>query len=565
MTTAIDRYATPVRPLDRPLVGRQRETMAILAGLNRPEMSNLLLLGPAGCGKTTIIQHVAGADTARDYYELALSRLPGDHPGQALTALFDELASLARPAVLFVDEFHQVMRMDPSVAESLKPLLANSAKRGIRLICATTLEEYNETIAANQALAERLTRVNIEEPDDQTTLAILESVARAAGAGSVEPGLLQRIVQATAQHLPAQSQPRKSILVLDAMIGWQRTTGQALDQRLLAHVMETGYGIRIAMHVDGASIRERLDRAVIAQPYATSAIESRLQVCVAGLNDPERPMASFLFTGSTGVGKTAMARQLAMLLFDSPRSLLRFDMTEYSRPDSVERFRNALAERVWEHPYSVILLDEVEKACGDATRLLLQVIDDGRLTNRYGREVSFTNSYLVMTTNAGSEIYANIARYDRSDDPAAFVRKYDALIRRSLTETTGGNRMPPELLGRIDMVVPFHPLSRDTLRRIVLNRLQELKRRLDEEHGIQLAVHERVLTYLVDELADTDSDAGGARQAIHLIDTELMALVGRAINTGRHVTRLSVTVDGTMRVDDKHLLEGDARLRVDAA
>ena len=172
-------------------------------------------------------------------------------------------------------------------------------------------------------------------------------------------------------------------------------------------------------------------------------------------------------------------KQLAKILFDNKNHLIRMDMTEYANPDSLERFRRELTARVWAQPYSIVLLDEIEKACSPVTRILLQVLDDGRLSDENNREVSFTNCYIVMTTNAGSEIYKNIAQYNVDDTGSGEqMARYNKLIRNSIMSTTGDNKFPPELLGRIDCIVPFQPLSEKTMKSIVKMKLIALKSEL---------------------------------------------------------------------------------------
>lgn len=573
----LHKYSAPLKPMTRRLVGRDSLIRSIMAAFSRAELCNVILLAPAGCGKTALVQGAMERDADRLYLEVDLARMIADCQNDTnemaakLKMLFSEtercVSNEGQEIVLFIDEFHQVVQLSAAAVEALKPLLADSGTRGIRVIAATTLEEFNQFIAPNQPLVERLQRINVPEPDEDATVEILKNMAKTYGVDNLffDDHVFHMIYEYTNRYIPANSQPRKSIKVLDAMVGWHRSENRKMDDRLLADVIQESEDVNVAFRVDASTIKKRLDERVLAQQYATSQIERRLQLCVADLNDKSKPMSTFLFTGSTGVGKTEMTKQLAEILFQDQRRLLRFDMTEYANDDSLERFRDLLTTRIWEHPYSIVLLDEIEKACSSVTRLLLQVLDDGRLTNRNNREVSFSNCYIVLTTNAGSEIYKTIAQYGESNsekDMAIIAKKYDKLIRRSLSETSGDNRFPPELIGRIDVMVPFQPLSRETMGNIVMMKLRKLKAQVKARHGVQLVIDKDVVRYLVEDNLSTDSDSGGARIVMSKLETEVTTNVARYINEHPFASRIAVKVDGDMAIDNKRQLESKASIKV---
>lgn len=568
-------YSASLKPMTRRLIGRESLIRSIMAAFSRAELCNVILLAPAGSGKTALVQGTMERDAERLYLEVDLARMIADCQNDTnemaakLKMLFSETEACVKTEgqeiVLFIDEFHQVVQLSAAAVEALKPLLADSGTRGIRVIAATTLEEFNQFISPNQPLVERLQRINVPEPDEDATVEILRNMSKTYGVDNqfYDDHVFHMIYEYTNRYIPANSQPRKSIKVLDAMVGWHRSEGRKMDDRLLADVIQESEDVNVAFRVDASTIKKRLDEKVLAQQYATTQIERRLQLCVADLNDKSKPMSTFLFTGSTGVGKTEMTKQLAEILFQDQRRLLRFDMTEYANDDSLERFRDLLTTRIWEHPYSIVLLDEIEKACASVTRLLLQVLDDGRLTNRNNREISFTNCYIVLTTNAGSEIYKTIAQYGASDEGSERIaKKYDSLIRRSLSETSGDNRFPPELIGRIDVMVPFQPLSRATMGNIVKMKLRKLKDQVRSRHGVELVVNKDVIRYLVDDNLSTDSDAGGARVVMSKLESEVTTNVARFINEHPFVSRIGVKVEGDMAIDNKNQLESRAYIKV---
>lgn len=570
----LHQYTKPVKRAEREIVGREKEMERLMAAMMRPELCNVILLAEAGTGKTALVQGTMVKDVNRLYVEVDLSHMIADlqdpnQMGDKLKQLFAETQAFREETeveiVLFMDEFHQVVQLSAAAVEALKPLLADSGTRGIRVIAATTYIEFREYIQPNQPLVERLQRINLDPPGKKTTVQILKGMAKRYGVENQFVGdrLFEQIYDLTNRYIPANSQPRKSILVLDSMVGWHKLTKRRMDLRLLADVIYESEGINIAFRVDASKIKAELDERVFAQQYATRMIEERLQVCVADLNDKTKPMSSFLFSGATGTGKTEVCKQLARILFQDERRLIRFDMTEFANPESLDSFRSELTNRVWARPYSIILLDEIEKACAPVTRLLLQVLDDGRLMDENNREVPFTNAYIIMTTNAGSEVYKDIAQYDSSDTgDGSSLFKYEKLIRESIAGTTGDNRFPPELLGRIDCIVPFQPLSTQTQLKIIMTKLQSLIDMVREKHGVELKIPTEVAEYICFDRLTTDSDAGGARAAIAKMQQEVYTGVSRFINEHPDEKCIGVQIDGTQAWKDKSVLNSDAYISV---
>lgn len=524
---------------------------------------------------TAFVQGLAQRDSKHIYLEVDLSKMISNlnDPNEMaaiLKALFEQAAKYSnaedKPIVLFMDEFHQVVQLSDAAVEALKPLLADSGTRDIRVMVASTFEEFRKFISPNQALVERLQRIVLPEADKAMTVAILKDMARVYDVSSqfYNDSLFELIYEYTNRYIPANAQPRKSILILDAMVGWHRFDGSPMDKKLLTDVIEQSEGVHIDIHIDAHEVKEYLDSKVFAQKFATSAIEQRLNICAADLNDKSKPLATMLFSGSSGSGKTQITKSLAEKIFGSEKSMIRFDMTEYALPQSLERFRDELTTRIWEKPHSIVLLDEIEKACAPVTRILLQVLDDGRLSDRNGRETSFQNCYIIMTTNAASEIYKTVADYGEDDEgTGAALREYSKLIRRSIRSTTGDNRFPPELLGRIDTIVPFNPLSRDTMKKIAEYKLKTLRSEVLKKHRVDVKYDmDKLVRYIVFDKSTTDSDAGGARAINSCIDTEVVVAVAKYINEHPYETKLFVGVEGDLQIDNKDKLKSDAYIVV---
>lgn len=523
---------------------------------------------------TVLVQSCMQDDPERIYLEVDMAKMIADlsNPEEMaarLKELFDEAESFSRSEgreiVLFIDEFHQVVQLSAAAVEALKPLLAASGSRGIKVIAATTYDEFNAHIASNLPLVERLARINIPQTDREVTIAILKGMAKKYGVdeGIFGDSLYEQIFEYTNRYIPASVQPRKSIRVLDAMVGRHRYLGERMDKALLATVLKIEFGVELEINVNASEIKAELDKRVFSQDFATTSIARRLQLCVAGLNDLSRPMASLLFSGSTGVGKSEVTKQLAKILFgDDQRHLVRFDMSEWGRDDSVDLFREELSRQVWAMSHCVLLFDEIEKASPLVVRLLLQVLDDGRLSDKDGRQVSFLNTYIVLTTNAGSEIYRTIGEYNVDDHGSeASMREYEKVIEESIKSTDGG-KFPPELLGRIDAIVPFQPLSRATLRKIMMKKLANMVSDVKRKHNIRVHVDKRVVDFLVEDESRSDSDAGGARDMVRRMQRYVVTEVATFINEHPYEREIAVKIDGTLRSEDVTILKSSARVIV---
>lgn len=569
----------------RELIGREREMKSILANLARYELTNVALTGEAGVGKTALVEKISQRDLKRFYFEADIALMSSSSGSNTdgsvemaarLKELFNEVARyqklVKRQIVIFLDEFHMIAQTSPAALQALKPLLAESGRRNIRIIVATTGDEYDQYIRGDEALTERLQQVIVSPADDKMTFDILSNMRKAYAKSAVIPDrILKQIIHLTNQYLPAQMQPRKSVKVLDAMLGWHRQFNMKFDDSLINLVLHDSLGVNIDHRMDVDKIKDYLTNRVMDQNYAINAVCDRLYMVMAGLTDDTRPLASFLFSGSTGVGKTEMAKALANIMYGSDSRMIRFDMSEFSSASSVDSFRYQLSTKIWEHPSSIVLLDEFEKASPEVAKLLLQVLDDAELSDRHNRQVTFKNSMIILTTNTAHEVYkkfaqshainseeaekrvANMSEEDREMAENESLQTYQSLIEDSLQAVES---FPPELLGRIDSIVPFNPLQRHGRVEITKIHLSKLRDKLSLSRNIVLHFDPKIINLIVDEYTSSDTDAGGGRDVVRQINAKVATPVAKFVSFNPGYHDIMVGVEGTFKSQSIHLRQG---------
>jgi ATP-dependent Clp protease ATP-binding subunit ClpB len=335
--------------------------------------------------------------------------------------------------------------------------------------------------------------------------------------------------------------------LVDNSSGGERLIKEEVDEEDIAQVVARWTGVPVSRLMEGevqklAHLEEHLHKRVVGQDEAVSAVADAVVRARAGLKDPNRPIGSFIFLGPTGVGKTELARALAEFLFDDEAAMIRIDMSEYMEKHTVSRLVGAppgyvgyeeggqLTEAVRRRPYSVILFDEIEKAYPDVFNILLQLLDDGRLTDGQGRTVDFKNAVVIMTSNIASQLILSF----KGEDYEKMKEQCLEVMRRSFR---------PEFLNRVDEIVVFHPLTREQLRKIVDIQLNRLRARLSERK-IEIELTGRALDYFAEHGYDP---VYGARPLRRMIQRELETALGRKILSGEIRDGSRVKVDAGAR------------------
>lgn len=591
----MNEYLTNFRNMkDREVLGREEETRSVLANLARKELTNVGLIGPAGVGKTALVQHISRIDTDRLYFKVELALMATSSNGvngsiemaPRLIKLFDEIMRFQKKfkqeLVIFMDEFHMITKVSPAALQALKPLLAESGRHNVRIILATTSDEYEHFIRGDEALNERIQPVKVNPTTRETVISILKSMkSRYVPTEIISNKLFEDIVDITDQYLPAQAQPRKSVVLFDAMIGWHNKYKKPFNQKTLSEVLKVSQGVDINQQMPVEQIDDYLHSRIIDQDYAIQAVLNRLYMVRSHLNDPTRPLGSLLFTGPTGVGKTELAKSLANVMYGRDSAMIRFDMSEFSVSSTVDLFRKELATQAWERPTSILLLDEIEKAAPEVTKLLLQVLDDAEISDRHNRLVSFKNMFIIMTTNAANAVYE---RYNRDnaanskeaeDSKAQFLQSlssdqrlahknetllaYQELIEQELQSYKA---FPPELLGRIDSIIPFNPLERHGRVKITEIALNKLRMQVAKQSHVRLHFDDRIIKMVVDENIRMDTNSGGGRDINRRVANMVTTPVARFIVFNPHVHDLAVNVAGKFWTDNLYDKVGSTHVEV---
>ncbi len=525
----LDQYTINLTNLARqgklePVIGRSKEINDIINVLAKRFKSNALMVGDPGVGKTAVIEGLASAIAAGDAPEflkehelysleigslLAGSRYRGDFEEKVKNIL--DALNTKKKAILFIDEAHTMKGAGSSTSGSvdfsnmIKPAIT---KGTLKVIAATTWEEFYESFEKDRALMRRFYKITIDEPSKDSTIRILNGLsARLNDFHSVN--ITQEAVEAAVdcadRYIHDRKNPDKSIDLLDAACAKQRVLENkdaTITKQLIYEQVEKFTGVPAdKMNKDDLDRVKNLEINVKSKLYGQddvlSQILDRLYVSFAGIGNETKPIASFLFRGKSGVGKTETSKLIAKAL---DMKLLKYDMSEYSEKHSVSSLvgpppgyvgfsdsqvsGGRLISDLSKNPHSILLFDEVEKAHPDIFNIFLQMLDEGRLTGSNGKEVSLKNTIIIMTTNLGSA--------DNERNNIGF----GSLERTGEDDKALLNFFKPEFRNRIDLICSFNNLDNLAIKKVVLKFVEELKKPLLEKHGIVLNLTEAVIEHL---------------------------------------------------------------------
>jgi ATP-dependent Clp protease ATP-binding subunit ClpC len=588
-----------------PVIGREPEIERVVQILGRRTKSNPILLGAPGVGKTAIAEGLAQRIHSGDIPELlqdkqvialdmgsllAGTRFRGDFE-ERLKGIVEEVRK-SGSIILFIDEIHTLVgagsmggAMDAS--NLLKPALARGE---LQCLGATTLDEYKQHIERDAALERRFQPVMVGEPTKEQAIEILRGLKATYEdfhQVKYDQKAIEAAVHLSSRYINDRFLPDKAIDLLDeagsrthlryslqskspAEVSEEsplinpESLIPVVDAEEIAQIVAAWTGIPVTQLTETESesllnLESQLHERIIGQQEAVNAVSRAIRRARVNLKNPNRPIASFIFAGPTGVGKTELTKALAKLLFGSESSMIRLDMSEFMESHTVSKLIGAppgyigyneggqLTEAVRRQPYRVVLFDEIEKAHPDVFNLLLQLLEDGRLTDSQGRRVDFKNTLIIMTSNIGSKVIekgGNSLGFEMADDFAQ--SRYQQISNRVTDELKQYFR--PEFLNRLDEIIVFRQLTREEVTQIADILIAALAKQLTEK-GISVEVTAAFKDLVINEGYDPSYGARPLRRALtrRLEDSLAVAMLSGEVNSGDHAI-LDVTAEAVVTV-----------------
>ena len=554
-----------------PVIGRNEEMDQVALALGRRTKSNVLMVGDPGVGKTAIAEGLAFKienndvpDFLKEYsvYTLDIGSMLA---GSKYRGDFEERFKLVLQAlknkgktIMFIDEAHMISGAGAGggnsandLANMLKPALG---KGNIKVVASTTWDEYRKYFEKDRALMRRFQRVTIDEPSPATTIEILQGVKKyyeEYHATEITQEAIEAAVKLSVRYQTDKKLPDKAIDLIDVACSRFKVRNQTENKIVTADSVQFELAKMVNLPEDQVKEREaenlvhlaeNLKKVVYGQDDAIEKIVDKILVAQAGLKNEDKPIGSFVFMGPTGVGKTELSKQLAEQM---GVKLVRFDMSEYQEKHSVSKLIGSppgyvgheetggqLIEKLQESPNCILLLDEVEKAHPDVSQLLLQIMDNGKITGSNGKEADARNATLILTTNLGAqEAEKNTIGFSETMD-----RDYDDEELKKF--------FPPEFRNRLDGIITFGKLEKPVMMKIVGKFLLELKNKVKEKN-INITVSDEALDYLVDTGFDSKM---GARPLQRVIDHEIKRPLSKLMLFGELKNGGNISID---YVDDE--------------
>ena len=569
-----------------PVIGRSEEIESIALALGRRAKNNVLMVGDPGVGKTAIAEGLAWKIVNNDVpkflqeynvYNLDIGSLLA---GSKYRGDFEErfklvLAGLKGKGktIMFIDEAHMISGAGAGggnsandLANMLKPALT---KGNIKVVASTTWEEYRKYFEVDRALMRRFQRVTVDEPSPEVTLDILNGIKKYYEdhhKTTISEDAIEAAVKLSVKYQSDKKLPDKAIDLIDVACSRFNLKEEGIDRNVSEKEIQFELAKMINLPEEQVAEREtenlanlekNLKSTVYGQDEAIESIVDKILVAQAGLKPEDKPVGSFVFMGPTGTGKTETAKQLASAL---GVGLVRFDMSEYQEKHSVSKLLGSppgyvgheergglLIEKLQENPNCVLLLDEIEKAHPDVSQVLLQVMDNGKVTGSNGREADARNSILILTTNLGAK--------DAEKNTIGFDEEFDA---DNYEDKELKKFFAPEFRNRLDGVITFAKLGKNVMMKIVGKFLVELKDMVKEKNVI-INITDEALDALVEKGFDPKN---GARPLQRVIDKDIKRPLSRELLFGKLKTGGNVTVnfvDGEFVLDCKEQVVEEVR------
>ena len=584
-TRILDQYSRDLTALAAggsidPVVGRGDELLRTVQILSRRTKNNPVLVGEPGVGKTAVAEGLAisivrgTAPAPLRQKRLVSLDIPAMLAGTKYRGDFEERVKAvlkdikrAGDVILFIDELHTIIGAGSAegaidAANILKPALGRGE---VQIIGATTPAEYRKHIEKDSALERRFQPVQVGEPDRAHTLEMLRSTKEGLEKHhgvSIDPQALLSAYELSVRYIHDRFLPDKAIDLLDEAASAVHVSGRSdrlVHASDVAEVVSRWTGIPVTgLRQDESDrllhLEQELKARIIGQDEAVAAVSRAIRRSRAGLHAPGRPVGSFLFLGPTGVGKTELCRALAASVYGDEKALIRLDMSEYMEKFSVSRLIGSppgyvgfeeggqLTEKVRSRPWSVVLFDEIEKAHRDIWGILLQIMDDGHLTDSTGRRVDFSNAVIVMTSNIGAKTITEQKAPIGFSDSESFENDMESKVKKELSDT-----FTPEFLNRIDETILFHKLGPNEIFSITETMLSEIRERF-RKVGLTLDVPEKIMKKLAEKGYDGKYGARPLRRFLQRSIEDPAAELLLSGQASRGDTVSAEIVDGEIRL-----------------
>ncbi len=538
-----------------PLIGREKELQRIIQILSRRKKNNPVLIGDPGVGKTAIVEGLANKIIKKEVPNsllnktiynieiggiLAGAKYRGEFEDR-MKKIIEEVIS-AEEIILFIDEIHTIVGAGSTGENSmdasniLKPVLSRG---DIQVIGATTIDEYRKNIEKDVALERRLQTVLIEEPSKEEAIKILKGLKSKYELHhnvEITDKAIKAAVDLSDRYITDRYLPDKAVDVIDesasrVRINKYKKNNKIVNDEVISEVVSLWTGIPTIKIIKSEcnkllNLEEILHKRVVGQDEAVKAVSKAVRRSRSGLKDPKRPIGSFLFLGPTGVGKTELCKALAEAHFGNENQIVRIDMSEYMEKHSISRLVGSppgyigydnggqLTEKVRRNPYSVVLFDEIEKAHEDVFNILLQVLDEGRLTDSKGRTIDFKNTVIIMTSNLGAtDIKSSKTIGFNCTYNESVINEQDYKIMKDKIMSQLKIRFKPEFINRIDDIIVFHKLSIKDLKEISKIMIKQLTNRV-KKINIDLDIEESVVEFIAKKGIDLEYGARPIKRAI---------------------------------------------------
>lgn len=537
-------------------IGREDEIHRAMSVLIRKDKPNLCLIGEAGVGKTAIVYEVAKRINSGNvperlknkyifYVNVARMVSGTKYRGEfeeKVTSVLEEVLQ-KKDFILFLDEMHTAIDAGSTSegSQSFGALLKPYIDRGIQVIGTTTNDEYRKHLEKDKALMRRMEVIKIDEPsiDESIEMIKAEKPAYENHYGiTISDDVINAAVKYSSRFITNRFLPDKAFNVIDETTARIVNNGEKeIAKKDVLETIQKSTGINLEEISDEENsnlddVEKELSKMVIGQEKAVKLVAKAIRRNRAGLNAPEKPIASFLFVGPTGVGKTELGKNIAKFLNGTEKSLIKIDMSEYMEEASVSKLIGSapgyvgygqggqLTEKVKRNPYSVIIFDEIEKAHPKISDIMLQILDEGTLTDSNGTKVCFKNTVIVITSNIGSKSIGKVVKNGvgfQSNNEETIKQNTEEVVMKELKE-----HFRPEFLNRLDNVVIFNHLNKDVCVEIVHKLMKEIVNRVAEKK-IKLMFDNRVIDAVIEEGYDAELGARNLKRAIQNIVIDNLA------------------------------------------